>query len=119
MDERDKGLPVTGEVGGEGGSYADATVQRATFADEQGIARTEGHGGASSLANQATRSETIAAGGFTSGDDPGAGLLRHPSEDPAGRSRRRPGPVRWRAGLMGAVVGAGAAFAAALLKRRR
>jgi hypothetical protein len=34
--ERTQNLPVTAEVGGEGGSYADATVQDATFSGPEG-----------------------------------------------------------------------------------
>jgi hypothetical protein len=33
-DRADKKLPVTGEVGSEGGSYADATHQVATFDED-------------------------------------------------------------------------------------
>lgn len=35
-DRTDKKLPVTGEVGSEGGSYADSTLQVATFEEELG-----------------------------------------------------------------------------------
>lgn len=35
-DRADKKLPVTGEVGSEGGSYADATLQIAQFEGELG-----------------------------------------------------------------------------------
>jgi hypothetical protein len=38
--KRDK-LPVTAEVGGEGGSYADATLQRETFSGPEGNPRVE------------------------------------------------------------------------------
>jgi hypothetical protein len=37
--ERKPGLPVTAEVGGEGGSYADATLQDATFSGPEGNQR--------------------------------------------------------------------------------
>lgn len=33
---REEDLPVTGEVGSEGGSYADATVQTPTFKEDLG-----------------------------------------------------------------------------------
>jgi hypothetical protein len=39
---RDEKLPVTGEVGGEGGSYADPTFQRATEEGDIDIASTPG-----------------------------------------------------------------------------
>jgi hypothetical protein len=35
-DRADKKLPVTGEVGSEGGSYADPTLQVATFEGDLG-----------------------------------------------------------------------------------
>jgi hypothetical protein len=35
-DRDDKSLPVTGEVGSEGGSYADPTVQVPTFKEDLG-----------------------------------------------------------------------------------
>lgn len=35
-DRADKKLPVTGEVGSEGGSYADPTYQVATFEEDLG-----------------------------------------------------------------------------------
>ena len=35
-DRADKKLPVTGEVGSEGGSYGDATMQRATHEGDLG-----------------------------------------------------------------------------------
>ena len=35
-DDEQDGLPVTGEVGSEGGSYSDATVQVTTFGGDLG-----------------------------------------------------------------------------------
>jgi hypothetical protein len=35
-DRADKTLPVTGEVGSEGGSYADPTIQVPTFKEDLG-----------------------------------------------------------------------------------
>ena len=40
-DRADKTLPVTAEVGGEGGSYADPTIQAETFAGSKGNPRVE------------------------------------------------------------------------------
>jgi hypothetical protein len=39
--ERKPGMPVTAEVGGEGGSFADATVQDATFSGPEGNQRVD------------------------------------------------------------------------------
>jgi hypothetical protein len=41
-DRRDKKLPVTAEVGGEGGSFADPTQQVATFDGDVANADTTG-----------------------------------------------------------------------------
>lgn len=40
-DRADKSLPVTAEVGGEGGSYADPTVQAETFGGARGNPRVD------------------------------------------------------------------------------
>jgi hypothetical protein len=39
--QRARKLPVTAEVGGEGGSYADATVQAETFSGPEGNPRAD------------------------------------------------------------------------------
>lgn len=39
--EPDQKLPVTAEVGGEGGSYADATMQAETFSGPEGNPRAD------------------------------------------------------------------------------
>ena len=40
-DRADRTLPVTAEVGGEGGSYADATLQGETFNGPEGNPRVD------------------------------------------------------------------------------
>ena len=40
-DRADKTLPVTAEVGDEGGSYADPTIQAETFAGPEGNRRVD------------------------------------------------------------------------------
>jgi hypothetical protein len=40
-DRADKSLPVTAEVGGEGGSYADPTMQEETFRGARGNRRVD------------------------------------------------------------------------------
>jgi len=60
-DDPEEGLPVTGEVGSEGGSYSDATVQVATFDEDLG--RTA----------EASEPETV-----TSGKDD---VIRYPDEN--------------------------------------
>ena len=39
--DREPRLPVTAEVGGEGGSYADATLQTETFSGPEGNSRVD------------------------------------------------------------------------------
>jgi hypothetical protein len=112
-DPRDSTLPVTGEVGSEGGSFADPTVQVSTFDGD--VDRVEGRGGASSSSTQATRSRDI---GAASGDAPD-GVVRYPTEppDPPSASEGRRMGVDWKMGLAGAA--AGAAIALAVSGRRR
>ena len=97
-DSRTEGqLPVTGEVGSEGGSFADPTVQVATF--EGDVARTR------------------AAAGREAPDRSG-GFVRYPTEQPdsPGASKPRQG-FDWRTGLAGAAVGVLVAMAASRFRR--
>jgi hypothetical protein len=107
-------LPVTAEVGSEGGSYADPTHQVASF--ENNLPRTRGRGGASSAATQAIRTEDVAGG-----SDPNHGMLRYPTDPPdaptAQEARRMTGP-NWRAGAIGAAAGAIAVVGLEFLRRR-
>lgn len=55
-DRADKKLPVTGEVGSEGGSYADATMQISTFEGDIGrIAEASEPDGVESDASDVTK----------------------------------------------------------------
>lgn len=119
-NRRDHALPVTSEVGGEGGSYADGTLQVATFSGPAAAQDTRpGHGGNSSVATQAIRSDTIGVGGVSSAPDPDSGMIRYPTEapdSPSGLMGRRIGrAMDWRMAALGAAVGASLAF---LLRRR-
>jgi hypothetical protein len=113
-DERtDKTLPVTGEVGGEGGSFADPTHQVSTLTGD--IGRSGGAGGYGSAATQATHSPEIA------GEDPDRGMIRYPTEPPAPPSAtegRRIGTGQWRHGLIGAAAGAAVALGISRLRHR-
>lgn len=90
-------LPITGEVGSEGGSFADPTVQVATF--EGDVARTR-----AAAAPEAPGS----TGGF----------VRYPTEPPDARvaTGLRRG-FDWRTGLAGAAAGVLVAMAAARFRR--
>jgi hypothetical protein len=126
-DQPERALPVTAEVGGEGGSYADPTTQVATFRER--LDRNEGHGGdgpvANDVANYAINRAEIARGGVGSGPEPAHGMIRYPSEAPSSAATSvAPAAVRrnalnWRGGVIGAVAGlAGAALVGGLSGRR-
>ncbi len=119
-DRVDPHLPVTDEVGSEGGSYSDATDQVATFRND--VPRTDGFGGPGSTAAQAIRSPVIANSGVGSAPAPDHGMIRYPTEPPnppSATEGRRIGSGNWRAGVIGAAAGAAAALSVELLRRRR
>ena len=118
-DRRENTLPVTSEVGSEGGSFADPTTQVSTF--EGDIHRTPGHGGASSSATQAIRRDQVAG---TGKEAPSAadGIVRYPTEPPhppSATQGRRMGGVDWRTAAAGAAAGAAVALAFSSLRQRR
>ena len=92
------GLPVTGEIGSEGGSFADPTGQVATFHDA--VEQVREDRAAESPASQAVRSEDAGAPG---------GFVRYPTEAPADPSAPavalEASGRAWRTGLIGAAAG--------------
>lgn len=108
--DSDDRLPVTAEVGSEGGSYADPTIQIATFSGEadEGVGRTD-----------AVSRETLEWAGLDDNESATA-LLRYPTEPPAAAEER--GRVLsghpWRKGLVGVAAGTAAIIGAARLRRR-
>lgn len=116
-DRRENTLPVTSEVGSEGGSFADPTAQVPTF--EGDIHRVPGRGGAASSATQAVRSDDLKGGG--SRVTAGEGVVRYPTEPPhppSAREGRRMSGVDWKTGLVGAAAGAAVALAVSTLRGR-
>ena len=97
-------LPVTAEVGGEGGSFADPTTQVATFHGREprrDLPMEEGHQPAGAA-------------------DAASGLRRYPTEPPGPRTApTAPRPAVWRAGMIGAAAGAAAGAAVAFRFARR
>ena len=71
---RTASLPVTAEVGGEGGSFADPTVQVASA--EGRLDRTDSVGDGE-IASRPLRSESVSA---NAADDVSEGLVKYPSE---------------------------------------
>ena len=76
----DQKLPVTAEVGGEGGSYADATLQAETFSGPRGNRRVDPEREASEVNGDATAD---AAEGGQALDDTAA--VRQATEPPEPR----------------------------------
>lgn len=117
-DRHDKTLPVTAEVGSEGGSYADPTYQTATFGDEnepRTIERPQSDVG------YGVDFASVRSGGVGSAPGPDAGMIRYPTEPPAPPAaiegwKARP---RWQSAAAGAAAGfAGAALVRFLRNRR-
>jgi hypothetical protein len=122
-DRRDKHpLPVTAEVGGEGGSYADRTLQGETLAGVSGLPRVGRDAGPSPTAAPPMRAAEAADGPRHDADPAAGSTVRYATEPPvppgAARGHRVESPT-WRAGLIGAAAGAGAAVVAGLLWKRR
>jgi hypothetical protein len=73
-DRRDTSLPVTGEVGGEGGSFADPTVQ---VASETGDLDRTGSEGDAEIASRPVRGEPATR---PAADDEIGGMVKPPKE---------------------------------------
>jgi hypothetical protein len=81
---RDEKLPVTAEVGGEGGSFADPTYQQSATEGYRGLHResdTEAPNAASEVAGNAEHRPPIADGGVGTNPDPAEGMKKYPSEE--------------------------------------
>lgn len=74
-DGADRTLPVTAEIGGEGGSYADATTQRDTFKGPAGNERVD-----PKLAGLGAEAPAIRSGEDQS--DPKDDVVTYPTERP-------------------------------------
>ena len=116
-DRRETTLPVTAEVGSEGGSYADPTYQVATFEDSN--ASRSADVALEASAGEAIGFDTLAERGDGTSRDPAGGVVRYPTEPPSPPSARE--AWRPRALMRWGVVAAGAAAGAAvaLILRRR
>lgn len=123
-DNPESKLPVTREVGSEGGSYADAANQRMTFS---GPANPNVSPADAAAGRMPTTTETAAMGPLSGtsierADDTAAGFLRYPTEPPAppaAREGRRVTGHPWRDMLIGAAAGAAAAIGISRLRERR
>lgn len=115
-DRRDRTLPVTEEVGSEGGSYADPTSQVATFGGH-GAPPTMDRESLSSASGEAIDRAAVNEGGVGAAPGPESGMVRYPTEPPLPPSARqgRKAAPRWKPAAIAAAAGAAAAF----LWRRR
>jgi hypothetical protein len=112
-DRANQTLPITGEVASEGGSYADPTMQVATFGREADALRNVDQPVGDTHA-YALGHESIEGAGSESPN-----VQRYPTEPPTPADHRL-ARVNWRAGALGAAAGAaGAALAMAFRRRRR
>jgi hypothetical protein len=81
---RDEPLPVTAEVGGEGGSFADPTYQESTRRERlPRQPETAQPNAESDAAQYASHGEQIEEGGAGTAPGPGEGMKRYPTDDPA------------------------------------
>ena len=79
----DKNPSVTAEVGGEGGSFADATFRRPDDARDEDLPRqddTRQPNAAAEVAQNATHRESIAEGGVGTEPGPDTGMKKYPTE---------------------------------------
>jgi hypothetical protein len=117
-------LPVTSEVGSEGGSYADAANQVQTFSGpaDPNVSPADAIAGRMSVANEAAARGPLAGTSVgNSDDDTASGMIRYPTEPPfpadATESRKMSGhPLR--SGLIGAAAGAAVLLCLSRLRRR-
>jgi hypothetical protein len=119
-DRHDKTLPVTGEIGSEGGSYADPTYQVATFGDET-EPRTLDEPEVTNFVGETLDFASTRDGSVGTAPDPNAGMIRYPTEppDPPSATEGWRATPRWRSVAIGAVAGAAASAFVMLLRRRR
>ena len=93
--EQQDRLPVTQEVGSEGGSFADSTVQKATLSgDVRRVDRPLPHGGSSSGGTSSNSQDPDDGVHFSKPPDstaPSSAPPRHERGDGAGRRGERPG----------------------------
>lgn len=111
-DRRDRTLPITAEVGSEGGSYADPTLQVPTFNDD---IRRSRH------IDTAVHDVTELASEGTAGHAD-SGMLRYPTEPPSRpgtTSGWGAGSINWRSAVMGAAAGVALAYGIGRLRTSR
>lgn len=117
----DRNIPVSAEVGSEGGSYAEPRNQTATFSGpaDPNVSPADAIAGHMSVATETARGP-LSGTDVDSGDTAG-GFIRYPTEPPSppeATEGRRVGANRWRNGLIGVAAGTAALIGVSRLRRR-
>jgi hypothetical protein len=116
-------LPVTAEIGSEGGSYADRTNQVATFSGpaNPNVSPVDAAAGRMAVATESSARGPRGRTSVDSADDTVSGMVRYPTEPPSppeATEGRRIGDHPWRNGLIGVAAGAAALFVVSRVRRR-
>jgi hypothetical protein len=116
-------LPVTAEIGSEGGSYADRTNQAATFSGpaNPNVSPADAVAGRMSVATESAARGPLAGTSLDGADDVASGMVRYPTEPPSpadATEGRRFGHHSWRHGLIGLAAGTAALIGVSRLLRR-
>jgi hypothetical protein len=116
-------LPVTAELGSEGGSDAEPLNQTATFSGpaNPNVSPADAVAGNMSIAVESAARGPLAGTSVDASDDTASGMVRYPTEPPsppdASEGRRMTGQP-WRNGLIGLAAGTAALIGASRLRRR-
>lgn len=121
-ERRDTRLPVTEEVGSEGGSYADATNQVMTFSGPANPNASPADAIAGRMPIEPEARDPFSGTSIGTDDDTASGMIRYPTEPPSpadAREGRRIGGYPWRSALIGAAAGALVVVGLSRLRQRR
>jgi hypothetical protein len=123
-DDREDAPRVTGEVGSEGGSYADPTLQVATFSGpaDPNVGPIDAAAGNFPIETQVAAVGSMTGPEIADPNETGSGIVRYPTEPPSpagAREHRRFGGHPWRNGLIGAAAGAAVLVGLSRFRRRR
>lgn len=123
-ENRDEGrLPLTAEIGSEGGSYAEPRNQTATFTGpaNPNVSPADAIAGNMSVATETAARGPLSGTELDTADDTASGMVRYPTEPPSpadAREGRRLGGRRWRNGLIGVAAGTAALIGVSRIRRR-
>jgi hypothetical protein len=123
VNRKDDTLPVTAEVGDEGGSYAEPSRQTATFSGpaNPNVSPSDAVAGRMSIATETAARGPLAGTAVDSDEETASGAVRYPTEPPSppdASEGRRVESRPWRAGLVGVAAGTAALLGVTRLRRR-